>query len=102
MRHWEEHKVLSSYQHGFRANHSCESQLLELTDEITRNLDRGVQTDVVVLDFAKAFDKVNHSLLIHKLNYYGVCGPINAWIKDFLSERTQTVVVEGANLTRSR
>ena len=64
MGHWEKKGVLVPNQHGFRSKHSCESQLIELTDELTSNLDKGIQTDVVVLDFAKAFDKVNHSLLI--------------------------------------
>ena len=46
---------------------SCESQLLELSDQVTQNLEAGLETDIVILDFAKAFDKVNHSLLVHKL-----------------------------------
>ena len=95
MKHWEENNTLTSSQHGFRANHLCESQLLELTDEITKNLDKGVQTDIVVLDFAKAFDKVNHCLLIKKLECYGISGAIGRWIKDFLSNRSQAVVVDG-------
>ena len=64
----ESNCILTPNQHGFRAGHSCESQLIEFTDELSRNLDKNIQTDVVVLDFAKAFDKVNHSLLVHKLN----------------------------------
>ena len=74
MRHLETKGILTPHQHGFRAKHSCESQLIQLTDELTKNLDKGVQTDVIVLDFAKAFDKVNHSLLVHKLAHYGVSG----------------------------
>ena len=48
------------------------------------------------MDFAKAFDRVNHSLLIHKLSHYGVKGCTNAWIASFLRDRTQAVVVEGS------
>ena len=51
--------------------------------------------DILVMDFAKAFDKVNHSLLIHKLQRYGIRGEVKAWIEDFLRDRTQAVVVNG-------
>ena len=95
MGHWEENGVLVPNQHGFRSKHSCESQLIELTDELTSNLDKGIQTDVVVLDFAKAFDKVNHSLLTHKLHHYGIRGATNNWIADFLNDRYQAVLVDG-------
>ena len=47
------------------------------------------------MDFAKAFDKVDHSLLIHKLHHYGFKGEVNTWIKNWLKDRTQSVVVEG-------
>jgi hypothetical protein len=46
------------------------------------------------MDFSKAFDKVSHSLIIHKLKHYGMTGKTNEWIKNFLSDRTQSVVVE--------
>lgn len=91
----ESNNILHPQQHGFRQGRSCESQLLEFTEELFDNLERGLPTDVVVMDFAKAFDKVNHSLLVHKLDHYGVGGEVNRWIADFLSERTQSVVVEG-------
>ena len=49
------------------------------------------------MDFTKAFDKVNHSLLIHKIHQYGIRGKVNSWIKCWLSGRNHTVVVEGVN-----
>jgi hypothetical protein len=52
---------------------------------------------VLIMDFAKAFDKVNHSLLVHKIHQYGIRGKVNSWIKNGLSGRNQTVVVEGVN-----
>ena len=55
----------------------------------------GLQTDVLFLDFSKAFDKVDHTLLLHKLEHYGIRGQILLWITDFLSERRQQVIVEG-------
>jgi len=91
------HNILYKMQHRFRKELSCETQLVELIDDVTRNLDSGQQTDCLIMDFSKAFDKVSHSLLIHKLDQYGIKGKTNAWIKlkGFLSDRTQCVVIEG-------
>ncbi|KAL8614200.1 hypothetical protein ACOMHN_026417 [Nucella lapillus] len=96
MGHLESSNILTPHQHGFRKKPSCETQLLELSDQLTSNLDKGLPTDIVVLDFAKAFDKVNHSLLTHKLDHYGVRGDTNRWICNFLRDRKQAVVVEGS------
>jgi len=52
----------------------------------------GLQTDICVLDFVKAFDKVSHIHLIHKLRWYGITGEVNRWINNFLCDRTQRVV----------
>lgn len=87
--------VLLPQQHGFRAKLSCETQLLEFTNDIATNLNRGLQSDVCVLDFSKAFDKVGHQRLLHKLRWYGISGKTNNWIASFLSSRQQTVVVDG-------
>ena len=58
-------------------------------------MDDDKQIDVLVMDFSKAFDKVSHYLIIHKLKHYGIRGKVNKWIKSFLLGRTQTVVAEG-------
>ena len=91
-----EKNILSPRQHGFRRSRSCEIQLLEFMEELTKNMEACKQTDIVIMDFAKAFDKVNHSLLLHKLYHYGVRGPVNRWIAGFLQDQKQTVVVDGA------
>jgi hypothetical protein len=52
-------------------------------------MENSVQTDVLIMDFSKAFDKVSHNLLTHKLNCYGIQGLQNKWIHSFLSNRTQ-------------
>ena len=95
MQHLEDNNILNERQHGFRKGRSCETQLLEFVEEVTTGLDEGLPTDVIIMDFAKAFDKVNHSLLTHKLAHYGVRGSTNLWIQNFLKDRTQAVVVEG-------
>ena len=61
------------------------------------NLECSKQTDVLIMDFSKAFDKVNHSMLLHKLQRYGVQGTTNTWITNFLNNRRQAVVVSGAS-----
>ena len=66
-----------------------------LVEGLARNLQAGKQTDLILLDFSKAFDKANHEKLLHKLHQYGVRGNNLKWIKGFLDGRTQTEVVEG-------
>ncbi|KAI8516361.1 hypothetical protein Bbelb_049420 [Branchiostoma belcheri] len=65
-------QILCTKQHGFRKGRSCETQFLGLDDEISCTLEDDHQEDLLVLDFSKAFDKVSHSLLVHKLKYYGI------------------------------
>ncbi len=95
MTHASSQNIMYPLQHGFRKGLSCETQLIEFVDDITRNLDQGKQTDCLIMDFSKAFDKVSHSLLLHKLNHYGISGKTNKWIQSFLENRSQSVVVEG-------
>ena len=97
MQHAEAKNILYPLQHGFRKNRSCETQLIEFVDDISKNLQDGHQTDILIMDFAKAFDKVNHSLLIHKLNYYGIDDQTTSWIQNWLEDRQQTVVLDGAS-----
>ena len=80
-------------QHGFRERRSCETQLLQLTDHLARNLTEGKQTDLVLLDFSKAFDTVPHKHLIHKLKTYGIKGILLEWLQSFLSDRKQSIVI---------
>ncbi|KAL8625338.1 hypothetical protein ACOMHN_044481 [Nucella lapillus] len=64
MTYCENHQIFCEEQHGFRRGRSCETQLLGLVDEVSRALENGLQEDLLVLDFSKAFDKVSHSLLV--------------------------------------
>ena len=94
-RHFEQNDILYDLQHGFRERRSCETQLIQLVEELARNTSQGRQTDLILLDFSKAFDRVNHMKLLHKLHQHGVRGNTLSWIKAFLTGRSQTVVLAG-------
>ena len=96
MSHLDTQHVLVNYQHGFLRGHSCESQLITIVEHLARNSDHGKQTDVLLLDFSKAFDTVPHKRLLKKLDHYGIRGQLIKWIESWLRERTQTVVVNGS------
>ena len=89
--------LLNSFQHGFRHGHSCLSELLAHYDDLLTNLSQGNDVDVIYLDFAKAFDKVDHRVLLKKIRALGISGKLYKWIKSFLSNRFQKVVVDGAH-----
>ena len=97
MNHADELDILKHYQHGFQKGHSCESQLFITVEDIGRQLDQQYQVDILILDFAKAFDMVQHKRLLTKLKYYGVRGRSLNWIQSWLIQRHQTVIVDGKN-----
>ena len=89
----ETYQLFNPSQHGFRAGRSCLSQLLSHYDRILELLEEGVNVDVIYLDFAKAFDKVDFGVTLKKLNDMGIKGKVGSWIYSFLTNRTQTVLV---------
>ena len=93
VKHLDDNKILFDLQYGFRAKRFCETQLIVLVEELHQKA--GKQTNVILFDFSKAFDKVNHEKLIYKLHGYGIRGKTLTWIKAFLNCRSQTVVLEG-------
>ena len=95
MRHLDIHQILSDQQHGFRKKRSCESQLILTVQDLAAALEENEQMDVILLDFSKAFDKVSYQRLAIKLDHYGIRGNLLQWIKSFLANRTQQVLVEG-------
>ena len=95
MTYLENNNILYDLQHGFRNSRSCESQLLQFIQELAKNNNKNIQTDLIIMNFAKAFDKVPHRRLLYKLKYYGIQENILLWIQAFLSDSTQTVVVNG-------
>ena len=87
--------LICSKQHGFRSGRSCLTQLLHHFDDVLEALTQNSDFDSIYLDYAKAFDKVDHKLLVKKLTLYGIHPKIVKWIESFLTNRTQSVVVDG-------
>ena len=95
MKFFESHSILSDKQHGFRKKRSCESQLILIIQDLAAGLNSKSQIDAILLDFRKAFDKVLHERLAAKLHHYGVRGNTLSWIKSFLANREQQVILDG-------
>lgn len=94
-----EHNVLSKHQHGFRRGLSTVTQLVTTVHEFSRVLDVSGQTDVLFLDLCKAFDKVPHGKLLHKLQRIGLPTKIVLWIQAYLQDRRQYVVIGNSSST---
>ncbi|KAI0230185.1 Eukaryotic translation initiation factor 4E-binding protein 1 [Lamellibrachia satsuma] len=94
-KHLHKHNIILHFQHGFQSGLSCESQLIETVHDWMTAMDNKTQIDAILLDFAKAFDKVPHLRLLSKLTSYGITGNTQNWIKSFLSNRKQRVSVNG-------
>ncbi|CAF1064320.1 unnamed protein product [Brachionus calyciflorus] len=85
--------LISSRQHGFMENKSCITNLLEILDFLTEAMNIGLPVDMFYLDFAKAFDSLLHKRLLFKLNKHGFDYKIIGWLRAFLSNRRQRVVM---------
>ena len=93
--HLEANQILCKNQHGFQKGRSCLTQLLAHIDIILKNFVEGNDTDSIYLDFSKAFDKVDHKILLAKRYSCGIRGKLLDWLRSYLSNRNQTVVVNG-------
>ena len=91
----EKNKILYYLQFGFRQKHSTNHTLVDITETIREALDNGKTACGVFIDLQKAFDTVNHDILTSKLDHYGIRGTSNTWFKSYLSERTQSVSIQG-------
>ncbi|CAH2096742.1 unnamed protein product [Euphydryas editha] len=88
-------KGLPNEQHGFLKNRSTITNLAYFSDYILSNMERSGQIDVIYTDFEKAFDRVDHLILLSKLQQLGIHGDLLRWIKSYLTNRSQAVVVGG-------
>ena len=102
VRHLEDNGLMTEGQHGFRSLRSTLTQLLGHFDSILEALEAGASSvDAIYLDFSKAFDKVDHGVLLHKLRSLGVCGKFGNWIAKFLSDRYQIVACNGVKSSKA-
>ena len=87
----EKYHLMHDSQYGFRTNTSTSMAILEFLEEVTSSLDKKKTTIGVFIDLKKAFDTIDHTLLLKKLHCYGIRGLVNNWIKSYLTERKQLV-----------
>ena len=100
--HMQENKLFSNKQYGFISGRSTTLQLLHALENWNETMDKGGQVDIAYMDFRKAFDKVPHQRLLHKLKAYGIKGEIFEWIEDFLHNRSQQVIINGSSSKQGR
>ena len=93
----EENQIVYPLQFGFRKNFSTTLALLSLTEEIQQEMDKGRFGCGIFIDFQKAFDTVDHNILVKKLDHYGIRGVSNSWFKSYLNNRKQYVSINGFN-----
>lgn len=101
MNHLDKYSLLCDKQHGFRSGRSCETQLAGLVDDLAEILDKRGRADLCIMDFSKAFDMVPHQRLLAKIDHLGIRGNTKSWIKGFLTNRQQKVIIDGQSSTSS-
>jgi hypothetical protein len=87
----DRHRILNDKQFGFRSNHSTSMAIIQLVDTIYNAVEKNETTIGIFLDLSKAFDTIDHKILIHKLELYGFRGIVLDWFKDYLYNRKQYV-----------
>ena len=92
----EKSNILSDSQYGFRSNRSTSLALMELIEEICTGIDNKKLTVGVFIDLKKAFDTIDHNILLEKLEFYGIRGVAHSWIKSYLFSRKQYVQVDNS------
>ena len=90
-------QILNNSQFGFRKNMSTALAIIELVEEITTAIDEGKTTVGVFIDLKKAFDTVDHNILVKKLEHYGIRGLAKDWVCSYLESRRQYVCINDSN-----
>ena len=91
----EKHKILYKYQFGFRSKYSTNHALISITENIRQALDNRMHACGIFVDLQKAFDTVNHDILLSKLHHYGIRGIANKWFASYLTNRKQFTSILG-------
>ena len=91
----EKYDCIYELQYGFRAKHSTTHALINITERVRVALDNNQPVSGVFVDLQKAFDTVNHTILLSKLEYYGIRGSIKGWFESYLHKRKQSVIING-------
>lgn len=92
---WHFKQLFDSHQHGFMNGRSTATNLTSFIDNVSHILDNRSSVDAIYTDFSKAFDRVNHDILLRKLNILGIDEPMLSWFRSYLLGRTSKVVVNG-------
>ena len=93
----EENNILFKKQFRFRKNNSTVYALMEITEKIKKSIDSGLYGCGIFIDLRKAFDTVNHDILLMKLQHYGIRNNMLSWLKSYLTDRKQFVSFNGQN-----
>jgi hypothetical protein len=93
--HVQSNNLIHKNQYGFRPKHSTNHALINITETVRNALDENKFACAVFIDFQKAFDTVNHKILLQKLNYFGITGTIKEWLSSYLTNRKHFVSILG-------
>lgn len=94
-RYLEDNNIIMPEQHGYRRNHSTQSAVIILTDEIKKSIDQSEKVGAVFVDFQQAFDRVDHQALLLKLFNFGIRGPVLKWFQSYFTSRKIKVTKDG-------
>ena len=102
MSHFDDNNLLDIKQGGFRQNHSTIDTTVKFTEDLYKNINQGLTTVAAFIDFRKAFDTVNHTILVNKLEYLGIKGDLLSWIRNYLTDRKQCVVANNCTSSNAK
>ena len=97
--HLQENKILYSKQFGFQRGHSTDYAIIELVEQIYQNFEENKCTLGVFIDLAKAFDTVDHKILLRKMEIYGIGGTTLKWFENYLTNRKQYIQISNIKKT---